>query len=43
MVKEHYARLGFAVMETDPSGGNVNILDLGSFTPAETFIHVVEG
>ncbi|HVY13649.1 MAG TPA: HAD-IIIC family phosphatase [Rhodopila sp.] len=43
MVKEHYARLGFTVMETDPSGGNVNILDLGSFTPAETFIHVVEG
>ncbi|HET6605517.1 MAG TPA: HAD-IIIC family phosphatase [Rhodopila sp.] len=43
MVKEHYARLGFTVMETDPSGGNVNILDLGSFMPAETFIHVVEG
>ena len=43
MVKEHYARLGFTVMETDPSGGNVNILDLASYTPAETFIHVVEG
>lgn len=43
MVKDHYARLGFTVMETDPAGGNRNILDLASFTPAETFIHVVEG
>lgn len=43
MVKDHYARLGFTVMETDPSGGNLNMLDLGSFTPADTFIHVVEG
>ena len=43
MVKDHYAKLGFTVMETSESGGNVNILDLASFTPAETFIHVVEG
>jgi FkbH-like protein len=43
MVKEHYARLGFTVTETDPSGGNRNVLDLTTFTPAETFIHVVEG
>lgn len=43
MVKEHYAKLGFTTMETDPAGGNVNILDLAAFTPAETFIHVVEG
>ncbi len=43
MVKDHYARLGFAVMETDDAGGNRNILDLAAFTPAETFIHVVEG
>ncbi|HEY0184310.1 MAG TPA: HAD-IIIC family phosphatase [Rhodopila sp.] len=43
MVKEHYARLGFAVMETDAAGGNRNILDLATFTPAETFIHVIEG
>ena len=43
MVKEHYARLGFTVMETDEAGGNRNILDLAAFTPAETFIHVTEG
>ncbi len=43
MVKEHYARLGFTKMEADPAGGNVNILDLSTFTPVETFIHVVEG
>jgi FkbH-like protein len=43
MVKDHYAKLGFTVMETDPSGGNRNILDLARFTPAETFIHVIEG
>jgi FkbH-like protein len=43
MVKDHYARLGFAVMQTDDAGGNRNILDLAAFTPAETFIHVVEG
>jgi len=43
MVKDHYARLGFTVMATDAAGGNRNILDLAAFTPAETFIHVVEG
>jgi FkbH-like protein len=43
MVKDHYARLGFTVMETDDSGGNRSILDLAAYTPAETFIHVVEG
>ena len=43
MVKDHYARLGFTVMETDPAGGNRNILELGGFVPVPTFIHVVEG
>ena len=43
MVRDHYARLGFTVMETDAAGGSRNILDLAAFTPAETFIHVVEG
>jgi FkbH-like protein len=43
MVKDHYARLGFEVMETGAAGGNRNILDLAAFTAAETFIHVVEG
>ena len=43
MVKDHYAKLGFTVMETDAAGGNRTILDLAQYTPAETFIHVVEG
>ena len=43
MVKDHYAKLGFTVMQTTPEGGNRNSLDLGGFTPAETFIHVAEG
>jgi FkbH-like protein len=43
MVKDHYARLGFTLMESDESGGNRNMLDLAGFVPAETFIHVVEG
>jgi len=43
MVKDHYARLGFTVMQRDDTGGNRNIIDLASFTPAETFIHVTEG
>ena len=43
MVKDHYARLGFTVMETDASGGSRAMLDLAGFVPAETFIHVTEG
>ncbi len=43
MVKDHYARIGFTVMETDPAGGNRSVLDLATFAPAETFIHVIEG
>ncbi len=43
MVKDHYVKLGFTVTETDPAGGNRNTLDLTRFTPAETFIHVIEG
>ncbi len=43
MVKDHYAKLGFTVMETDEAGGNRSILDLATFIPAETFIHVIEG
>ncbi|WP_428487158.1 HAD-IIIC family phosphatase [Rhodopila sp.] len=42
MVKDHYVRLGFTVMATDPAGGNRNVLDLATFTPADTFIHVTE-
>lgn len=43
MVKDHYARLGFTVMEQGADGGSRAVLDLASFVPAETFIHVVEG
>jgi FkbH-like protein len=43
MVKDHYVKLGFAVRETDPSGGSRAVLDLATFPPAETFIHVTEG
>jgi FkbH-like protein len=43
MVKDHYTRLGFTVMATDPAGGNRTMLDLAGFTAADTFIHVVEG
>ncbi len=43
MVKDHYVRLGFTAMETTEAGGNRNMLELATFTPAETFIHVVEG
>jgi FkbH-like protein len=43
MVKDHYAKLGFTVMETDPAGGSRAVLDLAGYQPAETFIHVTEG
>ena len=43
MVKDHYAKLGFAVMETGAAGVSRAALDLASYTPAETFIHVIEG
>ena len=43
MVKDHYARLGFTVIETDAAGGSHSVLDLARFTPADTFIHVIEG
>jgi len=43
MVKDHYAKLGFTVMETDPAGGSRAVLDLAGYRPAETFIQVTEG
>jgi FkbH-like protein len=43
MVKNHYSKLGFTVVETREDGGSRNVLDLASFTPAATFIHVTEG
>jgi len=43
MVKDHYAKLGFTVLEIDPAGGSRAVLDLAGYQPAETFIHVAEG
>jgi FkbH-like protein len=43
MVREHYARLGFTVIETDESGGSRSVLDLAGFVPVPTFIDVKEG
>lgn len=43
MVKDHYARLGFTVAAANENGGSRNLLDLASFVPADTFIHVTEG
>ena len=43
MVKDHYAKLGFRVVADTAEGGSRAVLELASFTPAETFIDVVEG
>ena len=43
MVKDHYAKLGFAVAETAADGSSRSILDLPTFAPASTFITVTEG
>jgi FkbH-like protein len=42
MVRDHYARLGFTVESTDPSGASRGVLDLTQFVPADTFIDVSE-
>ena len=43
MVKDHYSRLGFTTTRSDADGGNLNVLNLDSFVPVETFIDVCEG
>jgi len=43
MVKEHYAKLGFAPLESRADGGSRHVLDMPAFVPAETFITVREG
>jgi predicted enzyme involved in methoxymalonyl-ACP biosynthesis len=43
MVKEHYQRLGFAVIEENADGSSRSHLDLREFQPAETFVTVTEG
>jgi FkbH-like protein len=43
MVKDHYEKLGFTKVSSAPDGASINVLDLETFTPAPTFIDVVEG
>jgi FkbH-like protein len=43
MVKDHYAKLGFSVVSTDPSGSSRAVLQLQDFTAVPTFIDVQEG
>ncbi len=42
MVRDHYAKLGFTVVETEAQGGSRAILDLDGFSPASTLIHATE-
>lgn len=43
MVREHYPKLGFTLVEARDDGGSRSILDLPTFVPASTFIEVREG
>jgi FkbH-like protein len=43
MVQNHYAALGFAVVETRSDGGSRAILELADFVPLETCMTVTEG
>ncbi len=43
MVRDHYEKLGFVVIQSDPTGASRAVLDLQSFTEADTFIDVREG
>ncbi len=43
MVRDHYEKLGFTVVETAPDGGSRAELDLVGFAPIPTFIDVTEG
>ncbi len=43
MVRDHYARLGFNTGAPDADGNTTSMLDLATFTPADTFIDVKEG
>ncbi|MBV9860695.1 MAG: HAD family hydrolase [Alphaproteobacteria bacterium] len=43
MVRDHYAKLGFEVIEARQDGGSMAALDLDDFAPARSFIEVAEG
>lgn len=42
MVREHYQRLGFTLLNEEPSHTSRSVLDLADFVPAETFIEIKE-
>jgi FkbH-like protein len=43
MVRDHYFKLGFAVIETRTDGSSRGVLDLPTYVPASTFVDVREG
>jgi FkbH-like protein len=43
MVRDHYERLGFSVVEQRADGSSTAKLDLNGFLPRETFINVTQG
>ena len=42
MVKDHYARLGFAAIEVGSGGISRAVLELADFSPAEVFMTIKE-
>jgi FkbH-like protein len=42
MVKDHYAKLGFTLSDTDAGGESRSMRDIKSFTPVDTFIEIIE-
>jgi predicted enzyme involved in methoxymalonyl-ACP biosynthesis len=43
MVRDHYVKLGFALLHEDVSGSSRAALNLAEFKPADTFIDVRVG
>jgi FkbH-like protein len=43
MVREHYARMGFELVETSAEGATIWVLDLAAYSPKETQIACVDG
>jgi FkbH-like protein len=43
MVRDHYSRFGFSMLECKPDGASRWVLELAKFTPVDNFIEVREG
>jgi FkbH-like protein len=43
MVRDHYSRFGFSMLECNPDGASRWVLELAKFTPVDNFIEVREG